>query len=212
MIDTPDWIIDLQKEGSVLEVYKASLKLPRSNFNRLCRYLVGATSTLFLVFYITAYGDNNILLEVIKFLSDTIILIGVTILAFLAAGFTIFTTISEKNILIELAKTPQIKTDFSTFKYLFFNIMSVFSVYIFSISCAVLVRSIYIFQLPTPFGETKLNSYSPENVIDCCIIILLSVFLTEMILKLKSFVWNIYSTFVSMLIASDVIPPHGGKG
>lgn len=200
----PDWIGDLFKEKSLWATFLESKKFPSTTFNRRIRTRVFPIAFALLTMLFLNF-NADVTLRGIDAASALLASVTATIIGFLVAGLAIFTTLSDKKILIALAQTPQKDTQVTTFKYLYFNLLNVFLIYIWTLifSCAANVIS----KMAIPIGnfETSVMIIPLSIVINAITLNILFIAFFESMLTLKTFIWNIYATFVSVLTVSTVI-------
>lgn len=200
-----NWLEDILLEKSLFEAYKKSTKIPTPNFNRRvrCCFYPFVFFSSFLLVHI--YQKNDLIVSAIQNLNSSILAISVSVIGFLVAGITIFTTLSDRRILIELAKTEHENFGISTFKYLFFNFLSVFVIFIAAVIislCYQLVASLKIELPKIVFGDRWIHLNLFCNGLFLGILVIVA---TELLLKLKSFIWSIYATFISMIVVSEFL-------
>ena len=205
MNEVDSWQDALNKEKSLFQIYLASLKLPKSQFNTLCRYLSPIFSAI-IVFSIQYYKwDTDFFFPIVGRWAALIVSVSTGLLGFLVTGFAIFCSFSDRSLLVELAKTNQIGTNVSVFKYLFFNFLSVFVVFLVAFSTSITILLISDLNIQVPDVHYSARIIPTSGIINCVILIIFSTLVTEMIVKLKSFIWNIYETFLTMVTVSDFL-------
>ena len=204
-MNEPEWITDLFKEKSLWATFVESGKFPTTPFNRRCHSRIFPLTFATCVILCLSFAESNELLRGIDAASYLLASIAATILGFLVAGLAIFTTLSDKRILIVLAQTPQKGTGVTTFKYLYYNLLRVFVIYIalLIISFAVQVVS----KMGVAIGPIEMGGILfPLSLLwNGLVLPVLAVGFLEATLVLKTFIWNIYATFLSVLTVSTVI-------
>ena len=190
---------DLLKEKRLWHIYLASRSIPHSRFNII--------STLIVSLCITASAclspqpvDKTI--EIIRYFSSMGLSLSLNILGFLLAGFTIFATVSQPNLLLGMAEMKHPESGLSWLKHNFFIFMRVF---IYYLAFAVFCLFIIIFGHPGGLLTLlTLVSLSPYNecikflVVKLCYIVLFTGYFF-LILQLKSFIFNIYHSVMTSL-------------
>jgi TM2 domain-containing membrane protein YozV len=107
---------------------------------------------------------------------------------------------------VALAQTEQNGAGVSCFKYLYFNLLNVFVVYIFILTVSSAVQVL----CKMPVGVSDLIIFKvifPSAVIVNGIVLTsLIILFSEAVICLKAFIWNIYATFISVLTVSTLLP------
>lgn len=186
----------LTEEKSLFEVYKKSRKIPFNKFNFF--------STLFFVLIVAAQYcvldvglDDK--LKVVRDFATMSLGIVASILGFLIAGFTVFSTISQPEMFVEMSKY-RANSGLSYLKNNFFIFMRVF---IYYLSYTIFCLAIIIFGVKGGLFH-KILSLSPiscklyEGVIGFSYIILHGGFFFLMV-QLKSFIFNVYHSVMSAI-------------
>lgn len=126
-----------------------------------------------------------------------------TILGFLIAGFTVFATVSKPKLFVTLAKLQSLKNPAeSEFKLLMANFVNAFVHYLSYCSISLLVQfgaSPYGF-LSVLVNNKAILEPSAKPSIAIALLWFYFVWTVIVLLKLKSFVWNVYGTV--MLVVS----------
>lgn len=125
---------DITKEIGLVDIYKSSRsKLQKSQINIFSTTVV---FVMLIVYALSSSEDSISLLEKVRKWSELGFTFATGIMGFLIAGFTIFATVSDKNLFITMAKTVHHKSGLSYLKYNFFTLMWVFIAYLgFAILC-----------------------------------------------------------------------------
>lgn len=190
---------DLTKERSLFQLYKISYKFETNRFNLITTLIVAILLT---IYSYLAWNKPEILLNTYTKYIDIGLTFATSILGFLVAGFTIFVTVTKTELFIEMAKKRYEESDQSYFKYviscfviafvhyvsyLFVCLMSNlllgpdgFSLLIYNELMAIPTISLYlplIKKTLTAIGVIGIGSWS-----------------AYLVLLLKSFIFNIYST------------------
>lgn len=199
------WIDDLLKEKSLWQVHSAARQFKAKPFDRYLRIVswIGIPPLTAILFGCVLSPPQQ--LSMLHNLSSVLVGFCTTVLGFLIAGLAIFTTLSEKKLWVALAKTSMEDEGVSAFKYMFFNILSVFLIFLagviigafFSVAASVGLKISNF-----AFGHYELLSASWMNA-GAFLILVLSF--EEALLRLKSFIWNLYSTFISMLTIVELV-------
>lgn len=207
-----DWKDEIFAQKSLWEVYRTSRSaLPRPKINTQIFWTFVAIVGAFLVFLLVDGGEHFTDQDAVSFLRSaaaqgTSIAIG--ILGFLVAGFAIFASVTRAELFITLAKIPYkrdgVETGINRLQFVFFNFINVFTVYIGLL--ALCLSIVLLFAERSPLLVVASNTISPHPLIPVLavgsITGLLVMSLVTAILKLKSFVWNLYQT-VLVTIATE---------
>jgi hypothetical protein len=197
------WDTDLLNEKSLSDVFRKSRSIVSSKSNDV----IFKTSVFFALCYIVAIAnydvDNSRITDAISRASSLIASLSVSILGFLIAGFSIFATITNKELLRKLAQTRYKKTNLSQFKYIFFNFINVFSVFLFALAFSQVIFIVTPLGW-APFIEQRqiLNSFSVE-VFNSIILSALCIVSLYSFLRLKSFIWSLYQSILITTILDD---------
>lgn len=207
-----DWKKHIFAQKSLWEVYKLSrsvLPRPKSNdfifwgsaviLTGLFGWLLNADSGLF--------GERDALAFLRNCAAQGMSL-AVGILGFLIAGFAIFASVTRAELFITLASIPYKKagkeTGINRLQFVFFNFINVFTVYIGLLALCMLVA----IGLSETSPIIKIAASVPPSCLVTPLLILLALtaalvlWLIAALLKLKSFIWNLYQT-VLVAIATE---------
>lgn len=183
---------DLTKEKSLAEIYRSLRTEVREQPSNLA---IGAAWSLAMalnVFLSTARAGE--IAASARALAETGISFASSILGFLLAGFTIFATLSKTDLLLALATVSKKEGGLSYLKLNYFALIEVFIHYIVFVIFCVSVRmfcvphsglAMLVDQLPTESNSTK-------QWLAKIVLWLLSSAFFWIILKLKSFIFNVY--------------------
>lgn len=197
-----NWKSDLVEEKSLRQVFHKSRVLLASKFN--WNTIVSAASICFVVgTYFTIKSDWRTPFEIMKIVVDLGFDLTVQILGFLIGGFAIFATVSDHKLMIMLAKTPY-KNGISVFKAIFFNFLSVFFIYVVTLAVSFVLK---IAPEAIPLVHPGLFGRYTSNIVALFNSIVASamfIIVALCILRLKSFIWNIYTAFIVFLQTSEI--------
>lgn len=204
-MSAPAWIDALFREKSLWETRLVSNRFPTKPFDKMARCLVWILSLPIIGIVFTLFMSPSEEALSINAFGSTLAAYSATVIGFLVTGLAIFTTLADKSIWIELAKTYQKNAQDSSFKYLFYNILRVFTTYL-----TVFTISLIIYVFSSPVVEVKKffalgYSWETASIINVLGFYALTVTFSEAILGLKSFIWNLYSTFLTMLTVSYIL-------
>lgn len=206
-MNEPLWISELFKEKGLWAAYLESKKFPTTSFNRRFEIFFLPISFLLALFTFWFLSDTDETLRGIDAGSYLLATVAATIIGFLVAGLAIFTTLSDKKILIVLAQTEQKGTNVTAFKYLYFNLLNVFVVYIRVLVISFFVQVAAKMAIPVKNIDLGTSSLATSDVINGIVLSVLLLLFMQSMLSLKTFIWNIYATFLSVLTVSTVIEP-----
>jgi hypothetical protein len=185
--------------------------LGRSKFN-WWTYRIAIVALLTIGALWTLNGQSVVSYEAVTSISDTAFDLTVQILGFLIGGFAIFATISDSKLMVRLAKTPMKKTDLSVFKTIFFNFISVFYIYVVTLSLAILTKigaSLHIVSLEGLSDEMQVHLVTLVNSI---VFLVLGAAVVLSVLRLKSFIWNIYQAYLTLLVVGQIVDDGSNNG
>lgn len=212
------WIDTLLAESSIWQIYRKSPRFWTNSFNAV---VVAATATLLSAFAVLHLKPPQWAAFVaIYSLNDAVIgwavqgfTYSATMLAFLLAGFTVFSTLTKPSLLAELAqiphkdkKRPGHVTGVSELQFVFFAFINVF---VHHMSFLALSAAIVLFGTRNGplvlFGELLKSATSPAffDLLQHVVFIFIGTWFILLFLKLKSFVWNLYQ-MVLIVIVSEV--------
>jgi hypothetical protein len=201
----PEWEIELQKEKSLWDIVKICRSEAAPPFNNRVRMFGYPFVFISAIFIVNCAGSANDVLSSLTNLSSALTALNATILGFLITGLAVFTTLSDKNLLIELAKTKKVGSSLSVFKYIYFNLLSIFAYYIAFLIITIFTNWISVIRLPISNLELDGIIFRLSILINSIIISSLWVIIADSFLRLKSFIWSVYQTFLSMLLVSSFL-------
>lgn len=207
-----NWKADLFKEKSLHEVFRASKTLPKSPHNKFLYALSGIAIAVSVVVWLVTKQVAGSARAVIT-IADIAFDLSVQILGFLIGGFAIFATVTDDRLMIRLAQAPMNGSDLSVFKHVFFNFLSVFYIYIATLSCGIIVK--IGSQLSLLDSSTILqwrHGLTFLTAINCLVFVILAWMVTLATVRLKSFIWNIYQGFITFLAVSDMMAASEAEG
>jgi len=141
---------------------------------------------------------------------------GASILGFLIAGFTIFATMNRPEMLLAMASMPHKKSGLTWLKYAYFSLVEVFITYLVFVVAFFMAR-ILIIQgggMSALLNLTGISDVSKDWLARILFWLLASTWMWTL-LKLKSFVFNIYNVVVTGIAwdaAQREVPEHGASG
>lgn len=188
---------DLTSEKSLWDVYKLSRRIVPSRLQVL--FVLGSFLALAANSFIFSSNVQVVIDDVRKW-SEMGFSFAITILGFLIAGFTIFSTLSKPKMMLAMMDHINKETGLPTLKYNFFAFMKVFIAYI-----AFLLFYAFILLFGQSGGLlSNIVQYVPNS--DCVksVVVNIAYAITGssfvyLLLLLKSFVFNIYAIVMNML-------------
>ncbi|MEA3010184.1 MAG: hypothetical protein QOJ91_1876 [Sphingomonadales bacterium] len=200
-----DWKTELISERSLQEAFAVSTGLPKSKFNRKV-YITALSAIGVIAAWWIYLRDVEQSAAAAVAAADIAFDLSVQILGFLIGGFAIFATVTDQRLMVRLAQTPMAGSTLSVFKYVFFNFLSVFYIYVITLACGVGVK------LLDQVNLVHIDVLLPAELASLLLAItnagvfaLLSFLIVLAVVRLKSFIWNIYQGFLTFLIVSDVM-------
>lgn len=185
---------ELTEEIGLLDIYKVSRsKLPRSRINDF------STLAIFTMLIIYAFFSNETsssLLEKVRKWSEIGFSFSAGILGFLIAGFTIFATVSDKSLFVEMSKIVDKKSGLSYLKYNFFTLMYVFIAYVgFAVLCLLiqlLCGSSGFLSILVRWVSLDNNFLISKRILSGVGIVVVGTYFFYVLIILQSFIFNIY--------------------
>jgi hypothetical protein len=198
---------ELFTERSLLHVYRNSGTYSENRFDRCIRIatlviLCAASLTLIL-------SKPDLFPIAVKSITSWLSLgftYATTILGFLVAGFTIFSTMTRTEVFIALAQKKHDTLGVSQLKFIFFSFLRVFILHIVLIFTCVTVSmlkdssGIYLSVLHDGHISVTIKQIAVVfilPVIGCLII--------STLLHLKTFVWNLYQSIIIAVVGAAVL-------
>jgi hypothetical protein len=194
-----NWREDVLSEKTLLSAYKASRSFKQNPLNAIFRWLAAAgAGACALIWILNSNWENryNGLLGIADIGFD----LSVQILGFLVGGFAIFATVTDHRLMVNLASAEMEGENVSVFKYVFFNFISVFFVYLLTLSVSAAVKAGSSINLSTKFFDPKL-----ATVVNSTLFVLVAFLVVASIVRLKSFIWNIYQAFLIFIAVADLM-------
>ena len=191
---------ELLNENNLFEVYKVSRKIPFSKINTFLLIIFCILSL-----FVTLGIDGQDLVKDIPVLSSTLLAAVLTVLGFLIAGYTIFCSVLNHSLSMELYNSEEKPLGFSQLKYSHLLFMRVFFYY--------LVYAFFLFSVVFFSKSTSLSSIiSVISDHDKCIFFILNYILYNslfmgmsfLMLQLASFIFNIYHTVMTSICLTEI--------
>ena len=123
---------------------------------------------------------------------------AIAILGFLIAGFSIFATLSDKELFRKLASYRRTDRSISQFKFIFFNFLYVFVIYLVVVITSAVLAVLSEENSPVDYLLHKLGSADEPaiRVVFCTVICVYLALVLHALLILRGFIWNIYASLV----------------
>lgn len=202
---------ELLRERSLWEIYKRSLGLLRPSAFNCSAIFIAFLALLCDVAYFPAYFSYRV--NLVRSLAELGLGFGSTVLGFLIAGFTIFSTLSKPELFLRMHQTPYGASGLSYLQVNFFTFVEVFTVYIFFFAVCLLIKlfggehglilSIVKYsEVHAAFGYFLSRSWLANTGY-----VFYGVLAFYSILALKSFIFNIYHAVITSVVWSFNPPP-----
>lgn len=197
---------DLLDEKNLFQIYRKCITLlPPSDFNQKFIGIV-----LFVLVIEVAYFPEYFLdrIELCRSLSELGLGFGSTILGFLIAGFTIFSTLSKPEMFLRLQNTTHKGSGLSYLKVNFFTFVEVFVVYVFYMLVCLAIKIFCAKNglISVVIGFTKIHPlfgyYIDKQWIANAGYVGFSTLSFVSLLALKSFIFNTYHTVMTSIVWS----------
>lgn len=188
---------DILKEKRLWDIYISSRRIPYSRFNTVTTFII------FLLLIVSAWCCNaptGEQITTIREFAELGLILSLTTIGFLLAGFTIFASVSQPSLLASMACVRHPDSGLSYLKHNFFVFMRVFIYYlVFAALCVIIVIfghkngliSILVHHSPHP---EKLK-FLVVNIS----YVALFTFYYFLIMQLKSFIFNIYHSVMTSI-------------
>jgi hypothetical protein len=187
----------LLEEKSLLEIYKKSRRIPFNSFNFWSTIVVVVMVAIQYCLLDISITEK---LKVVREFSVMAVGITTTVLGFLLAGFTIFATISQPDMLVAMSQHREQKSGLSFLKYNFFIFMRVF---IYYVAYAVFCVFILIFAIKGGVIHYLVNiSPISHEIIEWLVgfsYVALYGGMFFLLMQLKSFIYNVYHSVMTAI-------------
>ncbi|MEM9014570.1 MAG: hypothetical protein AAGB02_05625 [Pseudomonadota bacterium] len=210
-----EWQNRLLEQKSLFHVFwVANRTIPKSRGNRIAVYACSAIvliSTLF-GWYHGVY-DVNQSYGLIHTIADIGLMLSVSILGFLVAGFSIFAGITKPEVFILLAKIDYKKPEISNFQYVFFIFLNVFTVYVLLLVACMIISIGFDKNSPTTHLSQLAYSINPNvcMTVNVAALFFMVGLLAESIVRVKSFIWNLYQAVIMVITTEDLMNKLGDQ-
>ncbi len=204
------WHQELLAEKSLWQIYRKSPRFWTTRSNAVMTAVTAALLGTFAVLHLhppvwARFLDRYSLYETMLGWASQGFAYTTTVLAFLIAGFTVFSTITKPALFVELAQIPHDQGPLSELKFVFFVFFNVFCHYLgFLLLCTVVLLFGGKDGPLVLFGEI-VKARTSRTCFDVCqhvTFVLMGTWFVLLLLKLKSFLFNLYS-MVTLVIVND---------
>ncbi len=206
MTDIKGWRQQIVAEKSLWQIFRRSPGFWEQPFHRAIMTITGLGLTTFSALHLTKPGwlvlPTFSVQETILAWANLGLTYSVTMLAFLLAGFTVFSTITKPQLFAELAQVAHPESTLSEFQYIFFSFMNVFIHYLTYMSvCAIILLFANNGGPLILLGECmKLASPTGFSVFQFTTLAVLGTWTILLFLKLKSFIYNLYAMIIVVVL------------
>lgn len=187
----------LMDEKSLWAIYAKARRIPVSSFNFWATLIVFVLVSLQYCMLEISLDDK---LKIVREFSTMSIGLVVSVLGFILAGFTIFATISQPDMLVAMSRHRHEKSQLSYLKNNFFIFMRVF---IYYLSYTVFCLLVIVFAVKGGLVH-KVVQLSPiswkisEWLVGAAYVMLYTGFFF-LLMQLKSFIYNVYHTVMTAI-------------
>lgn len=200
---------DLIAEKRLWEVFARSLRLPMSRFNGWATALSGVC------FSLDAFlsRENYIITaEFVRTFASLGLTVAFSVLAFLVAGFTVFTTMTERSLFMSKAVVRDPQSGLSFLKRDMFLVMRFYGYLIGYIAlCAIAIFMSRKGGVAYLVGELFEGDAVRVWLVSIAYVVL-SVTTIFIVLQVKSFVFNVYHLVMSSILWGFKKPKNGDGG
>lgn len=184
----------LREIEPVSNIWKLALSTRSYKINIYNAWTVILLSTCVAVYGFYIFDDSAILSGIGSNISSLSFNFSATILGFLIAGFTIFATLSDKELFVFMASRHNSQYKVTYLRYTFNVFMDVFLQYILLLIISLIATFIFTVISKDP----AINQF--DKVLGFLVYYFVSSFLMICISSLISFIYNIYATIMLSLI------------
>lgn len=204
-LDTPENHLEtmcqeLTAENNLYEVYLASRRIPFSTINRNLLIFFSAISLL-----LTLTIDSDVLAENILLISNNLISVVLTVLGFLIAGYTIFCSVMNHDLSMDLYHSETHLYGFSQLKHSHLLFMRVFFYYLIYTFILILIQFFSKSQLLINLMENNLETIECVfYLINYLVFNVLFIGIVFLLLQLASFTFNIYHSVMTSICLTEI--------
>lgn len=190
-----DWKDELFEERNLWRVWRRSPGLASNTFNLWVALLAFLAVLAYVILHAHFFNRNvDASIEHLNSVSELGLGFSSAMLGFLIAGFAIFASISKPRLFVDLAKLPSGRDDLSWLKFVFFSFMNVFIHFLLFIALCAAVQLLVRSGAPEMVKGRQMTSF--WLALSHIGLVALGTWFIILLLKLKSFVWNVYQTML----------------
>lgn len=188
---------ELTKEKRLWDIYIASRRIPFSRFNTI------TTAVVFLLLLANSWFTTQPVqetIELVRELSKTGLALALSTLGFLLAGFTIFATVTQPSLSLQMSEIPHPSSGLSYLKHSYFIFIRVFIYYlVFSIFCLLIVIFGHKGGLVPLLASCSPYSEHVKFAVAKASYVFLFTGYYFILIQLKSFIFNIHHSVMTSL-------------
>jgi hypothetical protein len=216
MTEKPEWALNLVREKSLFQVFSLSKGIFGARFNFCVTVFAVIVASIWFVPLRAQLESGTLSFSSARELFQSWTAIGAsfaaTILGFLIAGFTVFATVSNPSLFVALSKVDSDENPKeSIFKMMMVNFVNCFVHYVSYFSFSILLQmglmkhSFLLLLVKSRFFFENFN----QSILIALALITYLIWTVVILLKLKSFIWNVYTNVVlfvgEALVGNDAI-------
>lgn len=187
----------LMDEKSLWAIYVKARRIPFSSFNFWTTF---AVFILVVLQYCMLEISLDEKLKVVREFSSMALGVVVSVLGFILAGFTIFATISQPDMLVAMSKCRHEKSQLSFLKNNFFIFMRVFIYYlVYTVFCLLVIVFAIKGGLVHKIVQLSPISWKITEWLVGMAYVALYTGMFFLLMQLKSFIYNVYHTVMTAI-------------
>lgn len=187
----------LMDEKSLWTIYVKARRIPFSSFNFWMTFIV---FILVVLQYCMLEISLDEKLKIVREFSTMALGVVVSVLGFILAGFTIFATISQPDMLVAMSKHRHEKSQLSFLKNNFFIFMRVFIYYLaYTVFCLLVIVFAIKGGLIHKIVQLSPISWKITEWLVGMAYVTLYTGMFFLLMQLKSFIYNVYHTVMTAI-------------
>jgi|GEM_PF-3520007 len=194
---------DLSQEKSFWEAIRASIGTVGNKADALFCVCIFVVANTLLVWACLAgnLAHPAVIAEIISKWSLITVGYSASVFGFLIAGFSIFATLTKPELFHALARIKQKGRKISEFKFIFYNYLYIFALFLLYITTSLATYMLSQFGSPAWYFAKIIHQRNPELIsfFSGFTLITLCSFTLYTILLLKSFLWTLYQTIITAI-------------
>jgi len=201
------WQDEIFEEKSLWAVFRKAYGVTGSSTNTWV--VLAVTALLVSTIGADLYFDidqvtQTTFIVAVRLWAEVGVVFAASILGFLLTGFSIFATMTRNELFVALANIPHKKGNISRLKFVFFNFLIVFIIYLTFLVLCLAVSLLLSKGAPMTLliGEVTKDSPWVQYVLGAAAWVIVGSFFAEVLVMLKSFIWNLYQA-VLLAIATE---------